>query len=225
MHPSILALSIVLSNDEDFSLITSNHPQLPSHKYYNDLAVFPDLSTFLPSREDCWWEGLGASHQIYTTQIFTIHPQLPSLSQGRRLSNRRRPRSRQQMLQRRRRQCWRSWSRHRRRNRHRLRNPQRDPSKERSRFFLQNSPINLERMRMWRWQWMSQSRCVSIFSFFRLLMILEDFSAPPEAKGYRCGCPLKIFQAPHSSGCSLKIVQAPHSSGCARSYRRSRRNC
>ena len=59
LHPLVAALMIVLENDEDFSLITENYPRLKKDKYYNPKAVFPDLSPFLPRREDRWWEDLG----------------------------------------------------------------------------------------------------------------------------------------------------------------------
>ncbi|KAF8259490.1 hypothetical protein EI94DRAFT_1813276 [Lactarius quietus] len=54
-----------------FSLITENYPQdqLHRNKYYNPLAVFPDLSLYLPPREDWWWEELTAeSHSGQTPQ-------------------------------------------------------------------------------------------------------------------------------------------------------------
>ena len=55
-------LAIVLGRDEDFSLVTENHPGLLKHKYYDPSASFPDLSAYPPSREDCWWQDLGAHH-------------------------------------------------------------------------------------------------------------------------------------------------------------------
>jgi hypothetical protein len=70
LHPLLVALTIVLHNGEDFSLISASHPQLAKHKYYKPSAVFPDLSPFLPSKEDCWWEDLGASHQDLSVSHF-----------------------------------------------------------------------------------------------------------------------------------------------------------
>ncbi|KAF8256754.1 hypothetical protein EI94DRAFT_1710296 [Lactarius quietus] len=64
--PLIVALALVLNekpDDQDFSLITDNFPQdqLGRSKYYNPLAQFPaNLSSYLPPREDWWWEDLGA---------------------------------------------------------------------------------------------------------------------------------------------------------------------
>jgi hypothetical protein len=66
LHPLLVALAIVLKCDEDFSLVTENHPKIKIHKYYTATAVFPDLSPFIPPREDRWWEDLGASLSYYS---------------------------------------------------------------------------------------------------------------------------------------------------------------
>jgi len=59
MHPTLVALSIVLHRDEDLGNITWSHPEWHRHKYFNAQAEFPkDISDLLPS-EDRWWEGLG----------------------------------------------------------------------------------------------------------------------------------------------------------------------
>lgn len=79
LHPLLAALAIVLDNNEDFSLITENHPELPRHKFYNPSAFFPDLSLF-PPKEDCWWEDLGALCLLHPFLLFTLYPQLSSLS-------------------------------------------------------------------------------------------------------------------------------------------------
>ena len=72
LHPLVVALVIVLTKNEDFSLITENHPELKRHKYYNPSAVFPpDLSPFLPPREDRWWEDLGASLSFHLSPFLT----------------------------------------------------------------------------------------------------------------------------------------------------------
>ncbi|KAF8268053.1 hypothetical protein EI94DRAFT_1800973 [Lactarius quietus] len=66
LHPLIVALALVLDEKDpnrfQFSLITENYPQdeLHRNKYYNPLAVFPDLSSYLLPREDWWWEELTA---------------------------------------------------------------------------------------------------------------------------------------------------------------------
>jgi hypothetical protein len=72
LHPLAVALAIVLGKNEDFSLITEDHPDLLKHKYYDASAHFPDLSPFLPAMEDCWWVDLGASHFSYLD--FTFSP-------------------------------------------------------------------------------------------------------------------------------------------------------
>ncbi|KAF8261805.1 hypothetical protein EI94DRAFT_1705249 [Lactarius quietus] len=72
----IVALTLVLDETDlnrfQFSLVTENYPQdqLHRNKYYNPLAVFPaDLSSYLPPREDWWWEELAAkSHSGQTPQ-------------------------------------------------------------------------------------------------------------------------------------------------------------
>ncbi|KAF8259612.1 hypothetical protein EI94DRAFT_1813055 [Lactarius quietus] len=69
LHPLIVALALVLDEKDpnrfQFSLITENYPQdqLHRNKYYNPSAVFPDLSSYLPPREDRWWEELGQTPQ------------------------------------------------------------------------------------------------------------------------------------------------------------------
>ena len=66
-------LAIVLGCDEDFSLVTENHPGLLKHKYYDPSASFPDLSSYPPSREDCWWQDLGARHASLELIPFSHH--------------------------------------------------------------------------------------------------------------------------------------------------------
>ncbi|KAF8263076.1 hypothetical protein EI94DRAFT_1704262 [Lactarius quietus] len=66
LHLLIVVLALVLDEKDpnrfQFSLITENYPQdqLHRNKYYNPSAVFPDLSLYLPLREDWWWEELPA---------------------------------------------------------------------------------------------------------------------------------------------------------------------
>ncbi|KAH9037993.1 hypothetical protein EDB83DRAFT_2318521 [Lactarius deliciosus] len=70
LHPILAALTIVLKRGEDLSLIAPNHPDLLMHKYYKASAVFPDLHSFLPSREDRWWEDIVAkSLQAHMPEI------------------------------------------------------------------------------------------------------------------------------------------------------------
>ncbi|KAH9015211.1 hypothetical protein EDB84DRAFT_1443546 [Lactarius hengduanensis] len=70
LHPILAALTIVLKRGEDLSLIAPNHPDLLMHKYYKASAVFPDLHSFLPSREDRWWEDIVAkSLQVHMPEI------------------------------------------------------------------------------------------------------------------------------------------------------------
>ena len=73
LHPLIIVLAIVLGRDEDFSLVTENHPGLLKHKYYDPSASFPDLSSYPPSREDCWWQDLGACHASLELIPFSHH--------------------------------------------------------------------------------------------------------------------------------------------------------
>jgi len=59
MHPTLVALSIVLRRDDDLGKVTRSHPDRHRHTYFNAKAEFPeDILDLLPS-EDRWWEGLG----------------------------------------------------------------------------------------------------------------------------------------------------------------------
>ncbi|KAF8269146.1 hypothetical protein EI94DRAFT_1799528 [Lactarius quietus] len=61
-----------------FSLVTENYPQdqLHRNKYYNPLAVFPaDLSSYLPPREDWWWEELAAKSRSGQTPQEPVIPE------------------------------------------------------------------------------------------------------------------------------------------------------
>jgi hypothetical protein len=58
MHPMLCALSIVVCENEDLSLITPDHPLIPTHKYNKKNVSFPDLP---PPSGDFWWERLGMS--------------------------------------------------------------------------------------------------------------------------------------------------------------------
>ena len=62
LHPTLVALSIVLSRDEDLSRIDRSHPDRHLHKRYKPDATFPnDISDLLPLHADRWWEQLGKS--------------------------------------------------------------------------------------------------------------------------------------------------------------------
>jgi hypothetical protein len=58
LHPLIVALTIVLDDDDDLSLISASFSGLERHKYYNPQVVFPDLAPYA-AKDDCWWEDLG----------------------------------------------------------------------------------------------------------------------------------------------------------------------
>ena len=59
VHPTLLALSAVLSLDGDLRGIDPSHPCVKGHAYYNPNAIFPeDLSNLLPSANR-WWEPLS----------------------------------------------------------------------------------------------------------------------------------------------------------------------
>lgn len=60
VHPTLLALSIVISLGEDLRRINLLHPRLKSHIYYDPGATFPqDISNMLLPSADRWWERLG----------------------------------------------------------------------------------------------------------------------------------------------------------------------
>ena len=62
LHPVLVALTIVLNNDEDLGNITASHPLRTHHKYYKADATFPqDLSHLLPEASGRWWDHFGKS--------------------------------------------------------------------------------------------------------------------------------------------------------------------
>ena len=62
LHPTLVALFIVLQDGADLSEIRRGHPDLCKHKYYKPEAKFPqDISKLLPAPEHHWWETLGKS--------------------------------------------------------------------------------------------------------------------------------------------------------------------
>ena len=60
MHPTLVALSIVLDGNEDLGNITRSHPKRQAHSFYDERAVFPEyIANLLPPSTDRWWEPLG----------------------------------------------------------------------------------------------------------------------------------------------------------------------
>ena len=59
LHPTLIALFIVMGTDGDLEDIMRDHPKLASTKYYSPNATFPqDLTRYLQGER--WWEALGA---------------------------------------------------------------------------------------------------------------------------------------------------------------------
>ena len=64
-HPTLAALSIVLTRNGDLGSINRFHPDLNEHEFYDAEAMFPsDLSNLLPPVEEHWWESLGESYLL-----------------------------------------------------------------------------------------------------------------------------------------------------------------
>jgi hypothetical protein len=60
MHPTLVALSIVISGKQDLSRISRDHPGRLHHKFYDASTDFSaDISDLLPPSGDRWWEALG----------------------------------------------------------------------------------------------------------------------------------------------------------------------
>ncbi|KAH9983367.1 hypothetical protein BJV77DRAFT_310283 [Russula vinacea] len=60
LHPTLVALFIVLSRDEDLGRITRSRLDRKQHKYFRRREVSPeDISNLLPPREGRWWEDLA----------------------------------------------------------------------------------------------------------------------------------------------------------------------
>ena len=60
MHPILIALSIVMTGQEDLSHIARDHPGRLRHRFYDASVDFSaDISDLLPPGEDRWWEALG----------------------------------------------------------------------------------------------------------------------------------------------------------------------
>jgi hypothetical protein len=60
LHPTLVALSIVLTRDEDLGRINRSHPDQWEHQYFISNHEFPaDISDLLPPSADWWWESLG----------------------------------------------------------------------------------------------------------------------------------------------------------------------
>jgi hypothetical protein len=60
LHPTLIALFIVMITGGDLGNISRNHPRKEESKYFNCDAVFPDeIAMYLPPRRERWWEDLG----------------------------------------------------------------------------------------------------------------------------------------------------------------------
>jgi hypothetical protein len=65
LHPTLVALSIVLDRDEDLSRINGSHPDRQQHEFYDASADFPpDISDLLPPSAERWWERLGKPQSL-----------------------------------------------------------------------------------------------------------------------------------------------------------------
>ena len=62
LHPVLVALFIVLTEDHDLGSINRAHPEIGDFKYYDRDAEFPETLSMLPGGPPCWWERLGASN-------------------------------------------------------------------------------------------------------------------------------------------------------------------
>ncbi|KAN0111964.1 hypothetical protein V8E52_007982 [Russula decolorans] len=70
LPPTLVALSIVLEQDEDLGRINRSHPDREEHNYFNPNTVFAaDISDLLPPSADRWWESLAeAAHRAHTAE-------------------------------------------------------------------------------------------------------------------------------------------------------------
>jgi len=60
MHPTLVALGIVLHCNEDLGNTNWSHPDRDEHEWYDGSALFlEDISNLLPEAADHWWEQLG----------------------------------------------------------------------------------------------------------------------------------------------------------------------
>lgn len=60
LHPTLVALTMVLYSNGDLGSIHRTHPDLDAHEFYDPSAQFPeDISDLLPVAADRWWEHLG----------------------------------------------------------------------------------------------------------------------------------------------------------------------
>ena len=60
IHHILVALSIVLNQNEDLSRVTTTHPDRDEHMFYDPSADFSKDILDLASRtKSCWWEPLG----------------------------------------------------------------------------------------------------------------------------------------------------------------------
>jgi len=60
MHPTLVALGIVLHHNKDLGNINQSYLDWDEHKWYDGSALFlEDILNLLPEATDCWWEQLG----------------------------------------------------------------------------------------------------------------------------------------------------------------------
>ena len=73
LHPTLVALSIVLAQNGDLSSINRSHPDLNKHEFYDKRVVFPsDLSDLLPQVADRWWEPLGELYLLICPHAYNF---------------------------------------------------------------------------------------------------------------------------------------------------------
>ncbi|KAF8262442.1 hypothetical protein EI94DRAFT_1808759 [Lactarius quietus] len=64
LHPTIVALFIILKESRNLLDIGRNYPGVMQHLYYKPQAKFPkEISHLLPSSGEFWWEALAAKAQ------------------------------------------------------------------------------------------------------------------------------------------------------------------
>lgn len=87
LHPTLVALTMVLRRDEDLGRINRSHPDRAMHRDYNRSVGFPpDISHLLPPSEDRWWEHLGELQLLRFPHTPAYNPKSRRFSQSARLS-------------------------------------------------------------------------------------------------------------------------------------------
>ena len=56
----------MIHNGTDFAEIRRDHPDLHTHKYYKPWDFPRDISNFLPSLAERWWDRLGKSGPTFS---------------------------------------------------------------------------------------------------------------------------------------------------------------